>query len=56
MNVSTKPPSKGEVKPLSSAHYGEYRKPVMSDDADGKNLKIVVARSLAQGNVKAKPK
>ena len=43
MNIASKRPSQGEVKPLSSAQYADTRKPVMSGKPnDGKFLVVIV--------------
>ena len=43
MNIASKRPSQGEVKPLSSAQYADTRKPVMSGKSnDGKFFVIIV--------------
>ena len=43
MNIASKRPSQGEVKPLSSAQYADTRKPVMSGKSnDGKFFVVIV--------------
>ena len=42
MNIASKRPSQGEVKPLSSAQYADTRKPVMSGKSnDGKFFVVI---------------